>query len=58
MKITADKGYQFVRIHDNFEMGTKIHLGFDYSTGVKRPDKEEYYKQELLPEEEEVIRHE
>lgn len=59
--IIAKEGYIFVRIHDNFKMSNEITLGYDYSTGVKREDKEEYYKQELLPEEDtkkEVIRNE
>ena len=42
--ITAQDGYIFVRIHDNFKMSNEITLGYDYSTGVKREDKEEYYK--------------
>ena len=31
-------------------MSNEITLGYDYSTGVKREDKEEYYKQEVAPE--------
>lgn len=42
-KITAQEGYIFVRIHDGFKMSNEITLGYDYSTGVKREDKEEYY---------------
>ncbi len=49
-KITAQEGYIFVRIHDNFKMSNEITLGYDYSTGVKREDKEEYYRQEVAPE--------
>ena len=49
-KITAQDGYIFVRIHDNFKMSNEITLGYDYSTGVKREDKEEYYRQEVAPE--------
>ncbi len=49
-KITADEGKIFVRIHDNFKMSNEITLGYDYSTGVKREDKEEYYRQEDAPE--------
>lgn len=48
--ITAEEGYVFVRIHDNFVMSNEIVLGYDYSTGVKRLDKEEYYRQEVAPE--------
>ena len=49
-KITAEEGKIFVRIHDNFKMSNEITLGYDYSTGVKREDKEEYYRQEVAPE--------
>ncbi len=52
MKIEAKDGYTYVRIHDNFNMGDTIYLGYDYSTGVKRLDKEEYYKQIKKVEEE------
>ena len=31
-------------------MSNEITLGYDYSTGVKREDKEEYYRQEVAPE--------
>ena len=54
MKIEAKKDYTFVRIHDDYNMGETIHLGYDYSTGVKRLDKEEYYKQ-VEKENEEVL---
>ena len=43
--ITAEEGMVFQRIHDNMIFGNEIHLGFDYSTGVKRQDKSEYYRQ-------------
>ena len=46
--ITAESGCQFVRIHDNFEMGEVIYLGIDYSTGEPREDKPEYYREEVL----------
>lgn len=49
-KIKAEEGKIFVRIHDNFKMSNEITLGYDYSTGVKREDKEEYYRQEVAPE--------
>ena len=52
-KIKAEEGKIFVRIHDNFKMSNEITLGYDYSTGVKREDKEEYYRQEVAPETEE-----
>lgn len=54
-KITAQDGYVYVRVHDNFVMGKEIFLGYDYSTGVKRLDKEEYYTQEREAEEEQEI---
>ena len=43
--ITASEGMTFVRIHDGFDMGDTIYLGIDYSTGVPREDKPEYYKE-------------
>ena len=49
-KIKAEEGKIFVRIHDNFKMSDEITLGYDYSTGVKREDKEEYYRQEIKEE--------
>ena len=45
MKITAQQGKIFIRIHDGFIMGNEIVLGFDYSTGVKRVDLPEYYEE-------------
>ena len=51
-KTKAEEGKIFVRIHDNFKMSNEITLGYDYSTGVKREDKEEYYRQEVAPEDE------
>ena len=59
-KITAQDGYIFVRIHDNFKMSNEITLGYDYSTGVNVKTKKNII-QELLPEEDtkkEVIRNE
>ncbi len=51
--IKAKKGFEFVRIHDNFKMGETIYLGYDYSTGEKRVDLAEYYKEvEKLDEQE------
>ena len=47
-RITAESGYTFVRIHDGFEMGEEIYLGIDYSTGEPREDKPEYYREEVL----------
>lgn len=44
--ITAPEGYSFIRNIDGFNMGKVIHLGIDYSTGVPREDKEEYYSLE------------
>ena len=52
MKITAKEKHVFVRTHDNFRFGNEVHLGYDYSTGVKREDKEEYYHEEPMTEEE------
>ena len=47
-KITAESGYAFVRIHDGFEMGEEIYLGIDYSIGEPREDLPEYYREELI----------
>jgi hypothetical protein len=52
MKIKAKENHIFVRIHDNFRMSNEIHLGYDFSTGVKRQDKIEYYREEPMTEEE------
>lgn len=41
----AEEGMVFQRIHDGMIFGNEIYLGMDYSTGEKRPDKVEYYKQ-------------
>ena len=46
--IIASEGMTFIRIHDGFEMGEEIYLGIDYSTGEPREDKPEYYKEELI----------
>jgi hypothetical protein len=47
-RITASEGMTFVRIHDGFEMGEEIYLGIDYSTGEPREDLPEYYREELI----------
>ena len=49
MIITAEEGKVFQRIHDGFIFDKEINLGFDYSTGIKREDKEEYYTQIDMP---------
>ena len=46
--ITASEGMTFIRIHDGFDMGDTIYLGIDYSTGVPREDKPEYYREEIM----------
>ena len=43
--IIAQDGNIFRRIHDGFEMGLSVVLGYDYSTWVKREDKAEYYEE-------------
>ena len=53
MIVTAAEGKIYRRIHDGFSFGKEINLGYEYSTGVKRLDKEEYYEQIDEPEEEE-----
>jgi len=50
--ITSSEGKVFRRIHDQFLMGDHIVLGYDYSTGVKREDKAEYYEEVDKPVEE------
>lgn len=45
MKITAQPGKIFIRIHDGMRMGKEIALGVDYSTGTARQDLPEYYKE-------------
>jgi hypothetical protein len=47
MKIIAQPGNIFRRIHDKFIMGIEINLGYDYSTGVPREDLPEYYEEIL-----------
>ena len=54
MRIEANEGFTFKRIHDGFIMGAVIYLGIDYSTGEPREDKPEYYEE---IEEESVSRH-
>ena len=49
-KITAAEGKVFIRIHDGMIFGNEIYLGIDYSTGVPREDKEEYYEEIVEPE--------
>lgn len=51
--ITANEGKTFQRKHDGFIMGPEIALGVDYSTGVAREDKAEYYEE--IETEEEAI---
>ena len=51
MIIKAQEGKVFKRLHDGYIMGEEIHLGFDFSTGIKRQDKEEYYTEIDKPEE-------
>ena len=53
--IIASEGMIFRRIHDQFEMGKVIVLGFHYSTGAKREDKEEYYEEVEAPVVEDYI---
>jgi len=50
--VKAQEGKVFRRIHDGFVMGNEIHLGYDHSTGVKRPDLPEYYEMIDTPTEE------
>lgn len=45
MLINAKDGKVFRRISDGFIMGSIVDLGIDYSTGVARDDKPEYYEE-------------
>lgn len=45
IKITAQEGMTFIRIHDGFDMGDTIYLGVDYSTGEPRVDKPDFYQE-------------
>jgi len=45
MKITAQEGKTYRRIHDGFIMGNEIYLGVDFSTGEPREDLPEYYEE-------------
>ena len=53
--IIADEGKTLRRKHDGFIIGELITLGNDYSTGVERKDKPEYYEEIDIPAEEEDI---
>ena len=55
MKITANEGYVFKRIHDGLIFGEEIYLGIDYSTGVAREDLREYYFEITKPIENEGV---
>lgn len=48
--ITAQEGKVYRRIHDGMIFGNQILLGYEYSTGVKRIDREIYYEQIPDPE--------
>ncbi|MBN2814990.1 MAG: hypothetical protein JXQ80_12985 [Bacteroidales bacterium] len=48
--MTAEPGYNFIRKHDQFLMGSEIVLGYDFSTGVMRLDLPEYYEEILVTE--------
>lgn len=48
--ITAQEGKVFRRLHDGMIFGKQIVLGYDYSLGFKRRDKEAFYEQIPDPE--------
>lgn len=50
-RMVANEGEVFIRIHDKSNMGAEIVLSIDYSTGVPREDKPEYYEEIPIPEE-------
>ena len=43
--ITAEEGKVYRRLHDGMIFGNQILLGYDYSLGFKRIDKEVFYEQ-------------
>lgn len=49
MIMKAKNGYVYQRIHDALIMGDEIILGIDYSTGIARIDKSEYYQEIIDP---------
>lgn len=48
--ITADEGKIYRRLTDGMIFGNQITLGYDYSLGFKRRDKEVFYEQISDPE--------
>ena len=52
IKITANSGNVFRRIHDGVIFSNVLHLGKDYSTGIARDDLPEYYEEIPEPQEE------
>jgi|LSQX01.3.fsa_nt_gb hypothetical protein len=48
--ITAEEGKVYRRLHDGMIFGREIVLGYDYSLGFKRIDKEVFYEQIPDPE--------
>ena len=48
--ITAEEGKIYRRLTDGMLFGNQIILGYDYSLGFKRIDKEVFYEQILDPE--------
>ena len=52
MIVKANEGKTFRRIIDGFMIGNTINLGIDYSTGIEREDKIEYYEEIDIPKEE------
>lgn len=54
-KVKAKEGNVFERIIDGLMFGEEIALGVDYSTGVARTDKIEYYREVLKPIDENQI---
>lgn len=48
--LSADEGMEFIRKHDKLSMGAEIWLGIDYSTGVAREDRPDYYEEVAIEE--------
>ena len=52
--ITAKEGKVYRRLTDGMIFGNQLTLGYDYSLGFKRRDKEIFYEQIPEPKEEEM----
>jgi len=53
--IAAEDGKVFKRKHDEFIIGHEVVLGIDFSTGVEREDRAEYYEQIDAPADDKAV---